>query len=47
MEDLFLVRRLHREFEEAVKAGEQEGFTACLVNDEIMNWVMKFEGPVS
>jgi hypothetical protein len=41
------VRRLHKEFVEAVKAGEQEGFTVCLVNGEILSWVVKFKGPVS
>ena len=46
MEDRF-VKRLHKEFDEAVKAGKQEGFTVCLVNDDIINWVVKFYGPVS
>ena len=42
------VRRLHKEFDEAVKAGKQEGFTVCLVNGgDIMNWVVKLHGPVS
>jgi hypothetical protein len=41
------VRRLHKEFDKAVKAGEQEGFTVCLVNSEILSWVVKFKGPVS
>ena len=47
MDDRF-VRRLHKEFDEAVKAGKQEGFTVCLVNGgDIMHWVVKFHGPVS
>jgi hypothetical protein len=41
------VRRVHKEFDAAVKAGEQEGFTVCLVNGEILSWVVKFNGPVS
>ena len=41
------VRRLHKEFDKAVKAGEQEGFTVCLVDGEILSWVVKFKGPVS
>jgi hypothetical protein len=40
------VRRLQKEFDEAVKAGEQEGFTVCLVNGKTLNWVVKFNGPV-
>ncbi len=39
--------RLRKEFDEAVKAGEQEGFNVCLVNGEILSWVVKFMGPVS
>jgi hypothetical protein len=41
------VRRLRKEFDKAVKAGEQEGFTVYLVNGEILSWVVKFNGPVS
>jgi hypothetical protein len=41
------VRRLHKELDAAVKAGEQDGFNVCLVNGEIFSWVVKFKGPVS